>query len=73
MVATLSPDGLKTFFSVHVNSRLGLQNLSSLTNTTAAWTLFRNSWQFIILLSLCKLAYQALLSCAKLKRVLARM
>ena len=35
------------------------------------YTLFINGCQFIILFSLCKLAYQASLSCAKLKRILA--
>ena len=34
-------------------------------------SLFINGCQFIILLSLCKLAYQASLPCAKLKRILA--
>ena len=33
--------------------------------------LFINGCQFIILLPLCKLAYQASLSCAKMKRILA--
>ena len=78
----LELDGCKLKFAIYWSCYIVVMSCSALLKEiimmSKNWwgsgkqlTLFINGCQFIILLSLCKLASQASLSCAKLKRILA--